>query len=95
MNNVKYWDDPDKFIPERFNEVENPNAYIPFSSGPRNCIGQHMAMMEVRLTIVKVLEKYRLEEDGDTSIVINRGVVNLPLNQHSVRFHLKKELETY
>lgn len=96
MNNVKYWDNPEKFIPERFNQpLEYPNAYIPFSSGPRNCIGQHMAMMEVRLTIVKILERYVLEEDGDASVVVNKGVITLPLNQHSVRFNQKEKVESH
>lgn len=33
---------PDKFDPERFNEISNTTAFsnIPFSAGPRNCIGK-------------------------------------------------------
>lgn len=65
MNNVKFWDEPLSFKPERFNApLQNPNAFIPFSSGPRNCIGQHMAMMEIRLALVRILEKYELELAG-------------------------------
>jgi cytochrome P450 len=46
MNNVKYWDDPSEFSPERFqHSIEYPNSYTPFATGPRNCIGQHMALM--------------------------------------------------
>lgn len=56
MINPKYWDDPDLFNPSRFNSSnENPNVFIPFSSGPRNCIGQHMALMEVKLALVRIL----------------------------------------
>lgn len=39
----KYFTDPDRFDPERFNEENKPHiwpgSYIPFGIGPRNCIG--------------------------------------------------------
>ncbi|XP_041974953.1 cytochrome P450 4C1-like [Aricia agestis] len=54
--------EPLKFVPERF--MTEPTwhryAYIPFSAGPRNCIGQKFAMMEMKLAVASVLRKYRL-----------------------------------
>ncbi|XP_050352037.1 cytochrome P450 4C1-like [Nymphalis io] len=54
--------EPLKFRPERFQEEPTwpPFAYIPFSAGPRNCIGQKFAMMEMKLAISAVLQQYRL-----------------------------------
>ncbi|CAH0727378.1 unnamed protein product, partial [Brenthis ino] len=54
--------EPMRFRPERFMEEPtwHPFAYIPFSAGHRNCIGQRFAMMEMKLVLSAVLRKYRL-----------------------------------
>ncbi|KXJ72911.1 hypothetical protein RP20_CCG016900 [Aedes albopictus] len=59
----KYFDNPSQFIPERFEgevsvEKFNPYKYIPFSAGPRNCIGQKFALNEMKSVISKLLRHY-------------------------------------
>ncbi|CAG8781606.1 4341_t:CDS:2, partial [Cetraspora pellucida] len=51
--NPNVWNDADKFIPERFMnpEKETKSNWVPFSSGPRNCLGQNFSMMEQKIII--------------------------------------------
>lgn len=57
--NPKYWEEPDSFIPERFDSENAKNfAYYPFGAGPRLCIGEHFAMMEMALIIRKFYNSY-------------------------------------
>lgn len=45
--NAKYFPNPDEFRPERFSEGERTSAFafVPFSAGPRNCIGELVKMV--------------------------------------------------
>ena len=53
----------DEFRPERWEEHETSNpygwAYFPFNGGPRACLGQDLALMEVSYTIVRLLQAFR------------------------------------
>jgi cytochrome P450 len=59
-----FWERPEEFYPEHFsaeNVAQRPHhAYLPFSHGPRICIGNVFAMTEAQLILATVAQRYRL-----------------------------------
>jgi cytochrome P450 len=77
----RLWDDPHVFDPERW-ETENGkacarDAFIPFSAGPRVCVGAGFAMAEGALLLAEVLRAVRLSPV--------EGRVPRPVTQLTVR----------
>ena len=62
-NPDKFW--PDRWLKRDFDIVIERNAFIPFSTGPANCAGKPLAMMELRLVTCLLVRTFELSfEDG-------------------------------
>ena len=62
--NPNVWENPEKYDPMRFHpsvaDGRDPLAYIPFSAGSRNCIGQNFAMNEEKVAVATIVNKFEL-----------------------------------
>jgi cytochrome P450 len=61
----QFWPEPTRFDPLRFVDFDPRRshrcAYLPFGAGPRTCIGEFMTQLEIKIIVVKALQRYTLE----------------------------------
>ena len=73
LRHPRLWDHPDAFLPERFAAdapARHPLAYLPFGAGPRRCIGEHLAVLDLRCHVAHVASAlaFRLSDPAAVDI---------------------------
>ena len=65
----------DEFVPERFQPerkgARHTMAYLPFGGGPRNCIGMRFAIMEAKMALVNMMQRYSVVKCNKTQVPLN------------------------
>jgi cytochrome P450 len=67
--NPKFWNRPNNFLPERWIDPDlkdlgpTAGAYLPFASGPRNCVGQPLAHVILRTLLTRLVHRYEFREE--------------------------------
>ncbi len=97
MRDEKYWNEPNKFNPDRFIkpdgtfECTNP-AMMPFSAGARACPGEALARSELFIIFTSILQKFSFELESDETRNIPNlldGIPGITLNPPNVSFKIK------
>nr|NP_001352309.1 cytochrome P450 6k1-like [Cyphomyrmex costatus] len=83
----EYFPNPEKFDPERFSEENKCNMpsciYFPFGDGPHACIGTRFGLLLIKLTLIKILNKYEVtpcEKTMMPMIIDSAMAMTAPLN---------------
>ena len=66
--NPRLWHRPDDFVPERWmdlnlkdlDEGQRSGAFMPFANGPRNCVGQPLAHVILRIMLARIVDRYKV-----------------------------------
>jgi len=89
QRHAQFWSEPDAFRPERPEAAQESRrcAYIPFSAGPRHCIGEPMALFEMVVHLYKIARRLRLRLPPGTPMQLDAQI-----NLRS-RFPLVMQLE--
>ncbi|KAG4074187.1 hypothetical protein HA402_016215 [Bradysia odoriphaga] len=92
----KLFENPLEFRPERFLEDTTTEkftfSYLPFSAGPRNCVGQKYAVLEIKAVVSKVLRHFEISlADDSKSDPVLIGEVILS-TKNPINYHLKPRI---
>jgi cytochrome P450 len=89
-----FWENPEEFKPERFLpeavKKRHSYAYIPFSNGPRLCIGNSFSLVEIQLALATIGQRYRFTLPAGAPPVEPVALLTLHPSYASMRLEARK-----
>ncbi|KAM3142827.1 hypothetical protein pb186bvf_005211 [Paramecium bursaria] len=82
----KYFENSLEFDIDRWTKIKSNDAFIPFSHGKRNCIGQNLAMINSKLILIYLIQNYLVSLDQQTTLVMSYGFAYEPVDDRLVKF---------
>lgn len=86
----EHWQDPNVFRPERFSlaapQPIYPKAFIPFGNGGRRCLGAMFAMVESKLVIANLIQRFHVSLKPNAAVTVTPASSLLP-DQLQIEFH--------
>jgi cytochrome P450 len=84
---TRHWESPESFEPERFiktnEKLRTPFTYLPFGGGPRVCIGNQYAMLQILMILSDLLRRYDFQLTPGQTIEARPMVILRP--KHGIR----------
>ena len=75
------WDKPQEFNPDNFSpeskQKRDPYSYLPFGTGPRQCIEMRLALLEIKQGLFKIVQRFKFERAPETVPVLEHRAVLL------------------
>ncbi|CAL8360296.1 unnamed protein product [Lota lota] len=98
LNEKGQWKFPAEFNPDNFlneqGDFEKPEAFMPFSIGPRMCLGEGLARMELFLILVTLLRRYKFTWPEDAGEPDYTPVFGVTLTPKPYRMHIQLRNQT-
>lgn len=88
-----FFPEPEKFDAERWNRENKDkhvkNSYLPFSDGPRACLGMRFGVLQTKITLITIIQNYKISPSSKTKEpldILPASFVNVPTGGHWVEF---------